>query len=924
MRLVVAEKPSVARDLAKVLGVTDKREGHLRGDGLIITWCVGHLVELEDPVAYDPAWKRWSFDTLPMLPERFALRPRTGAKDQWKVVRDLLKSREVDEVVNACDAGREGELIFRNCYDLAGCRLPVWRLWVSSMTREALLGAWRSLRPGERYDGLADAARCRSEADWLVGLNATRALTLAARGQGGDTLFSVGRVQTPTLAMIVGRDRAIDAFVPTAFWQVKAELAAEGGGWQGTWFQREDEVRKKGEEEQVPEGERLPDEATARGLAAAVRGRTGVVERAERVSKEEPSPLLYDLTALQRRANQRYGFTADQTLALAQALYEQHKLITYPRTDARHLTPDQVPELRGVVEALTSVPPYRPFAEAILAGEIAPGRRVVNAAEVGDHHALLPTHKAAAGMRLSPDEKRIYDLVARRLLAVLSPDAVLEKTLLVVAIPVEQGLPEGLSSPARFRARGTVIAREGWRAVDPPTSKRGDSTLPLVQEGIPVHAMETSIHEGKTRPPSPYNDASLLKSMETAGRDLDDRELKRAMRSAGLGTPATRAEVIKTLLAREVVVRRGRELRATDKGRSLIDAVPIDELKSAELTGRWEARLSEMAERPQGGLAEGFMADVRIYTRRVVEALASATPEVAPAAARAEAPLGSCPVCGEPVREGRGAYTCDKGRECSFVIFKKIAGRDVSVAMARSLLKDGRTSRTYKGFRSKKGKAFEAGLELSAEGKVQLWFGDRPPADGKPAPAPAELGPCPVCGEPVREGPGAFSCAKGRDCTFVIFKNIAGHAISEEMARTLLRDGRTSQTYKGFTSRQGKSFEAGLELSAEGRVQLWFAGAGGGEVAAPASPPAASPPAASPPAASPPAASPPAASPPAASPPLGPVGLPCPVCGEGRVMAGRSAWGCDRWRRGCTFRLPYEEHGRRLSEEEAVARLRGG
>ena len=793
MRLVLAEKPSVARDLARVLGVRSKHQGWLGGGELAITWAVGHLAELEEPGHYDGRYKHWRLEDLPILPDEFALRPRKDALDQWRVVRRLLRDPEVHEVVNACDAGREGEHIFRTCYELAGCRAPVLRLWVSSMTDQALSQAWSRLRPGADFDALADAARCRSEADWLVGLNATRAMTLRARSVGGNDLFSLGRVQTPTLAMIVARDRAIEDFDPEDFWQVRADFSVGDARWRGTWFQaRGPEERRTDDAPRVaPKAERLAVEAHAQALAQAVRGRDGTIERAERRAKRVPPPLLYDLTSLQRRANQRYGFAADRTLRVTQALYEKHKLLTYPRTDARYLTPDQVPMLPDVVRAVGTLGPYAATAHGLLASPIRPGKRVVNAAEVGDHHAIIPTSRAPRPGALSADEKRVYDLVARRFLAALSPHAVEESTLLVVAVHVEAELPEEISVPPRFRARGKVVVEPGWRSIDPPPTRK-EVQLPLVPDGAQAHVEGSKVHQGQTRPPNPYNDASLLKSMETAGRDLDDVELKRAMRASGLGTPATRAAMIQTLITRRYVVRRGKELRATDKGRAVIDAVPVEALKSAELTGAWEARLARMAE--GSGERQRFMADAREYARVVVGALAAAEP---PPASVSEArpqgePLGECPICGTPVTEGKGAYSCAKGRACTFVVFKSIAKRSVSKRMLKELLENGRTARTYKGFRSKKGKPFEAGLRLDSDGRVQLWFPDwrDPPAQPPPQPETPVGMPCPACGQGrVIAGRAAWGCSRWREgCGWRLsFEDDAGHRRSEADAARLVR-----------------------------------------------------------------------------------------------------------------------------------------
>ncbi len=417
-RLVVTEKPSVGRDLARVLGARTRRKGWFEGNGVVITWCIGHLAELEEPKHYDESWRRWALETLPMVPETFVLRPRAGARDQWEVVRRWLRDGAVEQVVNACDAGREGELIFRYVYELSGCARPVVRLWVSSLTDMALKAAWANLRSSSEFDDLGDAARCRSEADWLVGLNATRAMTCRGREAGGEELLSVGRVQTPTLAMLVRRDRAIAAFVSDTYWRVEAQMCAAGGSWTGRWFRKRG-TEDRGKRDETPPAERLPSEEQALAVAAATRGAGGTVVRADRRQQVEPPPLLYDLTSLQRRVNQRYGLSAQRTLEIAQALYEKHKLLTYPRTDARYLTPDLVPGLPAVVRGLQPVPPYAPHCAAILAHPIRPGKRVVNASEVGDHHAIIPTGRSPLGGRLGPDEKRVFDLVARRFLASL-------------------------------------------------------------------------------------------------------------------------------------------------------------------------------------------------------------------------------------------------------------------------------------------------------------------------------------------------------------------------------------------------------------------------------------------------------------------------------------------------------------------------
>jgi len=771
MILVLAEKPSVARDIARVLGVSGRSKGFLEGDGIRVSWCHGHMAELVEPAHYDPDWKVWALNRLPMLPDRFALQVRSGAKEQFAVLRKLLRAKGISEVVNACDAGREGELIFRYVYELAGCKAPVTRLWVASLTDRALRQAWSQRKPGGQFDSLADAARSRSEADWLVGLNATRALTCLARQAGGGNLMSLGRVQTPTLAMIVGRDREIAAFQPEPFWTVKAPLTAQVPGvegpvqWQGVFFQpggAGGPAEKKAAAE-----ERLSSEAAARAICAALTGQTGTVTTSQRRPKTERPPLLHDLTSLQRRANQRYGFSAKRTLEIAQVLYERHKLITYPRTDARKITPDEVGLLPGILDALAKVPVYAPHCDALRrAGPPRPGKRVVDASEVGDHHAILPTDRVPSSASLSPDEKRIYDLIARRLLAALSPDARFETTTLIVEVPpvADIELPEPIVAPLRLRARGRVCLDPGWQAVEPPKRKK-DRDLPPIPAGTEAQVGATEVGSGETRPPPHHNDASILQAMETAGRQLDDRELARAMRGAGLGTPATRASILQTLVHRGFVERRGKELWATERGGALIDSVPVDELKNAELTGRWEARLSRMAEGQESRTA--FMDDVRAHTARIVAAIAAAEP---PAAAAVGSPeptkaLGDCPVCGRKVRERKSVFACDTGRDCSFVIFKKVAKRAIAKRTVQVLLKGERTPVLHR-FKSKAGKTFSAALKLDEDGKVKFIFPPRSPR-GEP---------CPRCGEgKLIEGRRAWGCSRWREgCDYRIAFEVDG------------------------------------------------------------------------------------------------------------------------------------------------------
>lgn len=785
-RLILTEKPSVARDLAQALGTFARRSGFLEQPGTRIAWCLGHLVELAEPGDYRAEWKRWRLRDLPMLPERFHLRPRAakqdrGALEQWQVVRSLLADPTLEEVVNACDAGREGELIFAYAYQLSGCTRPVRRLWIRSLTAQAIADGFAALRDGAALAPLEAAARCRSEADWLVGLNATRALTLRNQELGGRGQLSLGRVQTPTLAMLVDREREIRDFVPRAFFQVKLTLEAPAGRWEALW--------RRGQQD------RFDDEPDALRILALTLGKTGAVTKVERKQKREPPPLLYDLTTLQREANRRYGMSAQRTLDLAQALYEREKLITYPRTDSRHVSSDQKDALRAAVGAL-AFGPYQGSAEAILAAW--PPKwtaRVIDDAEASDHHAIIPTAVDPRECRLVADEKRVYDLVARRLLAVFSPDAVFAQANVEADIAGET-----------FAAKGRIRLEAGWQAIDPPASTSAEIELPPVAVGDPAVAVEGEVKEGRTKPPARFNDGSLLAAMERAGEDLEEAELRRAMKGSGLGTPATRAAIIEKLLDRGFAARDGKHLVPTALGESLIVGLPDGSLRSARLTGAWEARLSEIALGRDSRTA--FMRDIEAFTAEVVAAIAAHTllsPIVAPGShfppVEATGPaIGTCPRCqGEVVPTARG-YGCMGG--CGLLIWAEIAGRTVSPKMVKALVEHGRTA-VVKGFTSRAGATFAASLVLEPDGHVGFAF-----------PEGEALGACPACGSPVSRRGKAYGCARGRECAFVVFALMSGRAIEEDTVRELLATGTTGYL-EGFTSRQGTAFGGRLRWTGE-------------------------------------------------------------------------------------------------------------
>jgi DNA topoisomerase III len=709
--LVIAEKPSVGRDLAGALpGSFENHETYLESDEYVITWAVGHLVELVEPEDYDEKWKKWRMADLPIVPPNgFRLKPRDAkSKKQLKAIEKLLHRDDVDRVINACDAGREGELIFAYVYETAGGDKPVDRLWISSMTKQAIREGFERLRPGEQLSSLEAAARSRSEADWLVGMNATRAATIRGRAWVGGVV-SLGRVQTPTLAMIVKREREIQAFVPEPYWLVHATFDPR---YTGLWFEG-DETR-------------LKDGARADAIVEKISGKEGSVESVERKEQSERPPLLYDLTSLQRDANRRFGFSARRTLQAAQSLYEGKKAITYPRTSSRYLSGDMVPQLKTVAASLAPISEYASAATYVVRLDQLPLGRVVNDAKVDDHHAIIPTEIDHDLSGFTPDERRIFDLVARRFLAVFHPPARYQRTTVITEVESE-----------RFRTRGKITLEAGWRGVyglEADTDKErqdeegeGEGVeLPALEQGQKVVCAHAESEAKETRPPPRYTEATLLSAMETAGKLIDDEELREAMKDSGLGTPATRAETIETLIRREYIERVGRDLLATPKGLQVITMLEAHKLTSPELTGDWEKKLSEIEH--GSGDRGAFMSEIQDFTRETVEQIAALDKEkLRPE--RVE--LGLCPRCGaetgEIIKENSRAYGCTswKSREepgCGFVIWKRVAGRTLTPEIARQLMEEGRTREVLSGFRSRNGKPFRARLVLNSEGKTEFEF----------------------------------------------------------------------------------------------------------------------------------------------------------------------------------------------------------
>jgi DNA topoisomerase III len=708
--LVIAEKPSVGRDLTRALpGQFSKHEGYLESDTHVVTWAVGHLVQLAEPDEYDAKYKKWRMADLPIVPDDFRLVVRDErSRKQMTVITKLLGRKDVDLVVNACDAGREGELIFAWTYEKAGAKKPVMRLWLSSMTARAIKDAFASLRPAEELETLEQAARSRSEADWIVGMNATRAATIRLRSSF-DGAVSLGRVQTPTLAILARREEEIRAFKPEPYWLVDAKFepkAGESGRIYGGRYHAGSQPRLKTAEE-------------AEKIVEAVRGRAGEITKLEKTRRSERAPLLYDLTSLQRDANTRFGFSARRTLAAAQRLYEEHKALTYPRTSSRFLPSDMGAEIKPIAELVGTRREYAKAAAYVTGLDVLPTGRVINDAKVTDHHAIIPTRSEHRVDKMSDDDRRVYDLVARRFLAVFHPEAVFENTRLETTVAEHV-----------FRTRGRVLLEAGWRgvygeeALDSGSASDEDEganqQLPKLERGEAVDTREVGSEEKVTKPPRRYSDASLLAAMETAGKLVDDDELREAMKDSGIGTPATRAAIIERLIDVAYVERDGRSLVCTEKGLNMIRLLGEHPLTSPSLTGDWEHRLARIEHGEER--REKFMRDIALFAGETVTELDNKLKDVRIPRAN----LGPCPVCGQDIQENRKGFSCwtreDPG--CGFVIWKSKAGKTLAAPVARELIATGRTERPVTGFKGRSGRSFRARLALmqTQEGRWRVEF----------------------------------------------------------------------------------------------------------------------------------------------------------------------------------------------------------
>lgn len=690
MKLLIAEKPSVARDIASVLGGVKRQNGYLETNSYTVTWAVGHLVTLADAHDYDEKYKKWNLEDLPIVPHPFKLKVISSSRDQYKTVSSLLKKAE--EVIVATDAGREGQLIYELIAAAAGYKGPTKRLWLSSMTEQAIREALGKLQDNRNYKNLYHAGFARSQADWLVGINATRAITVH-----GGTLLTIGRVQTPTLAMIVHRDIEIANFKPVPYFEVEATFRHPNGLYKGKWSNKEKQSR-------------FDSKADAQVVALKVDGKPGRITKLEQKTSKEQPPQLFDLTSLQRKANQAFGFTAATTLKLVQALYETHKVLTYPRTDSRYISGDIVPTLSKRLSSATQTFPE--FAKHV-PSSIAPTKRVVDDGKVSDHHAIIPTEKVLSG-ELTHDERVIYELVIKQTIAALMDSAEWASTVIETSVEGEL-----------FRTSGRVLLKDGWRAVlgkqdDDEKDKEEENQvhLPAVAEHDLSVTEKAEVLPKQTKPPAAFTEASLLSAMEQAGKQVDDESLAEAMKERGLGTPATRAGIIEKLKKDEYVRVEKKKLLSTEKGRALISAIHIPVLKSPELTGEWEFQLKQI-ENGNVSLAK-FIEDIETFTTEVVQKVSTVSIDVQ--TQKEKQVIGKCPLCGGDVIENQKSYGCAnwKTQQCGFQVWKNLSGHKMTASQIKDLLTKGKTKALK--FKSKAGKPFEAILVLRDMGKTEFEF----------------------------------------------------------------------------------------------------------------------------------------------------------------------------------------------------------
>ncbi|WP_374661735.1 DNA topoisomerase III [Inhella sp.] len=822
--LVIAEKPSVALDIVRALtpksGKFEKHDEYHENEHYVVSSAVGHLVEIAAPEGQDPKRGKWSFANLPVLPTHFDLAPIDKSKGRLSALAKLIRRKDVDRIINACDAGREGELIFRLIVQYAQpargkFEKTIERLWLQSMTPEAIRDGFANLRADAVMLPLADAARCRSEADWLVGINGTRAMTAFNSRDGGFFLTTVGRVQTPTLSIVVEREEKIRKHVPRDYWELRASFDAQAGRYEGKYIQP---GFKKGDDEHA-RADRVWDKAQAEAIAAAVQGQPATVTEESKPSSQA-SPGLYDLTTLQREANSRFGFSAKTTLALAQALYEKHKALTYPRTDSRHLPEDYLKVAKETAQVLSKeglAELARHAATALAKDYIKPTKKVFDNTKVSDHFAIIPTLQAPGA--LSEAEAKLYELVVKRFLAVFFP-------------PAEYQVTTRISTAAghQFQTNGKVLVNPGWQAVYGKEAQDEDALLTPVAAGEVVRTESVDVKGLQTKPPARYTEATLLGAMEGAGKLVDDDELREAMNERGLGTPATRASIIEGLLNEKYMLREGRELIPTAKAfqlMTLLRGLEVEELTRPELTGQWEYQLNQME---KGKLArEAFMAEIARMAERVVAKAKSYDRDTVPGDyATLKTP---CPNCGGVVKENYRRFACEA---CDFSITKIPGGRSFELPEVEQFLVDKRIG-PLEGFRSRMGRPFTAELQLVFDDEIKNWklefdFGDdKSEDDGQPVDFSGQTshGPCPKCQGHVYEHGSNYVCEHSVGahvtCDFKTGKIILTQPVDEAQIHKLLHTGKTDVLENFVSNRTRRAFKAMLAYDKkEGKVVFEF------------------------------------------------------------------------------------------------------
>ncbi len=807
--LVLAEKPSVGRDIAKVLNCKGSSDGYMQGSNYIVTWCVGHLVQLCEPDEYDLKYKKWSFDTLPIIPDKFMLKPNSNTLKQYNIVKELMNSSDIEKIICATDAGREGELIFRYTYNLSGCEKPFDRLWISSMTDSAIKSGFDKLKSGNEYDNLYYSAKCRSESDWLVGINASRAFSIKYNAN-----LSIGRVQTPTLAIIVNRQIERINFKPQDYWEVKAIY----DNFSGIWF---DEATKE---------TKIYDKSKAQGIADKIKGKTGVIKDIKNDLKKDPAPQLFDLTELQRASNRKFGFPALKTLDIVQGLYEK-KLVTYPRTDSKYLTQDIIPTLKDRINAIKDQSLKDVIEYINKKPDLDLGKRYVDDTKVSDHHAIIPTEQGANLNSLSPEEKKVYDVIVRRFLAVFL--STYEYTITSIISSVEDEL---------FLSKGKTIQKLGWMGLYKDDKKsdeeeeNGEQTLPPSNVGDNVKVKNVKLDGKQTKAPPLYTEATLLSAMEHAGRFIDDEELKEQLKEGGLGTPATRAAIIERLIKVAYVVREKKNLVPTEKGINLISILP-NEIKSPELTGKWEKALSLMAKGQYS--TEKFMDSIINYSKFLIEEASNVKSVEFQRENKSKYTIGKCPVCGAPVIETSKGWSCSKWKEsgCKFSLWKEdkglgYFGKKLTQTMVKELLKNSRTH--AKGLVNPKTKQkFDKDILLVHENQywnIKVDFesnnGLSEPGNKSDRKAPTTTEHiCPACktGHLTQSNSEKFKglgCERWREgCKFVIPAEICGIKL-EGYIEQIVNNGQTD-IIEGFKSQKGNIFAAKLVVK-DGKLEMEF------------------------------------------------------------------------------------------------------